>query len=142
MKLFAKIRNDFQTLTIFVKRFILDVWQNSEHVVNLTLSNLYSGIQGCSIIFPFKGAESHDKHFTRKGLPIFRKWYCLKIIQRPQEKTQILRTSHPFNVSSKLTNPEMLRPWYTLMEEKSARKKECGIKKYGINLGQFRSNFH
>ena len=88
MKLFARIRNDFQTLTIFVntlltnaslkltifvKRFTLDAWQSSENVVYLTLSNLFSGMQGCNIIFLFKEAGSHEKHFASKGLPVFRK---------------------------------------------------------------------
>ena len=32
----------------------------------------------------------------------------------PQEKTQILRPSHALKVSSEQTNPEVLRPWYSI----------------------------
>ena len=32
MERFAKIANDFQPLTFFAKRFILDIWQGSEYV--------------------------------------------------------------------------------------------------------------
>ena len=53
-------------LTIFVRRSIFNAWQSSEDALNLTLTNLQSGVQGCNIIFHTKVVKVTKKSLLAK----------------------------------------------------------------------------
>ena len=63
MKFFTKIVNGFQTLTIFAKSSIVNIWQGSEYVSGYSQEELIS-FRSQSIDFPCKAIESFPNEMS------------------------------------------------------------------------------